>query len=104
MIVFADLMGRDGMHGAMHLGATSGLADIISYNVVMSTEGYGSSALRAMPRPLLLCGNTSRGTDRSELPVGVRLDLGDGPRELLNKGLWEMIPVSDEPDSAPIEM
>lgn len=53
MIVFADLMGREGMHGVMHLGATSGLADIISYNVVMSTGGYGSSALRATPRPLI---------------------------------------------------
>jgi hypothetical protein len=61
VIVFADLMGRDGMHGAMHLDATSGLADIISYNLVKSTGGYGSSALRATPRPFIAMRNTMRG-------------------------------------------
>lgn len=61
MIAFADLMGWDGMHGAMHLGATSGLADIISYNLVKSTGGYGSSALRATPRPFIAMRNASRG-------------------------------------------
>lgn len=61
MIVFADLMGRDGMHGAMHLVATSGLADMISYNLVKTTGDNGSSALRATPRPFIAMRNTSRG-------------------------------------------